>query len=283
MDPDLELRRSAPSEGEEEAPQPAGETRWAEEFGGPEPGPGTPADGRPGGWGVTDVILLVLFSIPAFAVSAVLCLGALQLVSGQAATQEALGTAPVIVAIQLVWWLLLLGFIYLIVTRKYRLRFGQAIGWKRPARPATFYAVGGVLLAFSVAAFAQLIPMPEEELPIEELFKDPSSALLLAVFGVLLAPLAEEFTFRGFLYPAFERALGAAAAVVITAALFSFVHAQQYGGHWQNLLLLLYVGIVFGAVRARTQSLIPSTILHAAYNATLFAGFFSANEQMQRL
>jgi hypothetical protein len=95
--------------------------------------------------------------------------------------------------------------------------------------------------------------------------------------------LLEEMFFRGFLYPVFERSLGAAFAVFATSALFSLVHGMQYGWRWQNLLMLLGVGAVFGMLRARTESILPSTFLHAGYNATLFAAVFVAGEHLDKL
>jgi membrane protease YdiL (CAAX protease family) len=64
-------------------------------------------------------------------------------------------------------------------------------------------------------------------------------------------------------------------AVVGTSALFSLVHGIQYSWRWQNLLLLLAVGMAFGCVRARTGSVIATTLIHAAYNATLFTALFA--------
>jgi membrane protease YdiL (CAAX protease family) len=122
--------------------------------------------------------------------------------------------------------------------------------------------------------------MPSEPLPIEELFGDRLSLILLSVFGVLIAPVVEELVFRGFFFTVIEQSHGPLAAVLATSAFFSVLHARQYGWHWQNLLLLALVGIVFGAVRARTQSVVPSTMLHAGYNATLFAGMFAAGDQL---
>ena len=106
---------------------------------------------------------------------------------------------------------------------------------------------------------------------------------MLAVFGILLAPVVEEMFFRGFLYPVFERSHGAVSAVLATSTLFSLVHGVQYGWRWQNLLMLLGVGAVFGTLRARTHSILPSAFLHAGYNATLFAAVFVAGEQLDKL
>jgi membrane protease YdiL (CAAX protease family) len=72
-------------------------------------------------------------------------------------------------------------------------------------------------------------------------------------------------------------------AVLISSSLFSLVHAQQYGWRWQNLVLLLYVGIVLGTVRARTGSIVPSTLLHAGYNAALSTALLAAGDELYKV
>jgi CAAX protease family protein len=245
------------------------------------------------GWTYVDVLLFLLFAIPAQLAAVAVCMGLFHLfewITGAESTfpgaliglmdADALTETPMVVAIQLVWWLLLLAFIYGLVALKHRLPFWPAIGWKTLDSPAPLYLLGGILLAFSVAGLSQLMPMSPERMPIEDLIRDRTSLAVLAVYGVLCAPLIEELVFRGFLYKAVERANGTLLAVLITSVVFSLPHASQYGWHWQNLVLLTYVGLIFGTVRARTQSVVPSTLLHVGYNATLFAGLFAVGDKI---
>jgi membrane protease YdiL (CAAX protease family) len=251
----------------------------------PDPAAGIEAGPRrppgPGGWTYLDVFFFVLFAIPAYVLAVAVCFAVFRLFDA-VPTGQFLTCAPLVVAVQLVWWILLLGFIYGVISIKYRLPFGPAIGWRALNRPPTVYLLWGILLAVSVGVFSHWLPPSTEKMPIEELIRDRSSLILLALFGVLLAPAIEELVFRGFLYAAIERSHGSLSAVLVTSAIFSLPHASQYGWRWQNLLLLTYVGIIFGAVRARTQSVVPSTLLHTGYNATLFAGLFAAGDQVFR-
>ena len=43
------------------------------------------------------------------------------------------------------------------------------------------------------------------------------------------------------------------------------------------------VGAVFGTLRARTGSILPSTLVHASYNATLFIAVYLAGDQLEKL
>lgn len=241
---------------------------------------------RPGGWTYLDVFLFLLFAIPAQLAAVAVCVGGFHLfewVTGAESTFPAsLTEAPLVVAVQFVWWALLLGFIYGVISIKHQLPFWPAIGWKSLNRPPAVYLLWGILLAVSVAALSHLLPMSSEKMPIEDLIRDRDSLILLSVYGVLFAPAVEELVFRGFLYTVVERSRGPLLAVLVTSVVFSLPHASQYGWRWQNLLLLTYVGIIFGTVRARTQSVVPSTLLHVGYNATLFAGLFAAGDKIFR-
>ena len=177
---------------------------------------------------------------------------------------------------------LVLAFIYALITVKHKLPFGHAIGWRpieyRPLFYGAAYSAAGAALAFSVALASHVIPMPDQPTPFQDLLGDPSAVLIVATFAVAIAPVFEETIFRGFVFSIFERAHGKLAAVVITAGSFSLIHGPQYGWHWQILVLLLYVGIVFGAVRAKTRSIVPPAIVHTAYNMTLVMGVLSAGQ-----
>ncbi len=238
-------------------------------------------------WTYWDLLYLVLFAVPAFALIAVICtvsLFGLSFVFGWGVDIEApYVRAPLAVAIQLLAWVALFAFIYTVITVKYGLAFGPAIGWTAYAGRRAYYLYSGVALAIAVASISTLLPKAEGPVPFEELLQDPVGITLLAIFGVLVAPVVEEMLFRGFIFSVVDRSLGAVAAVISTSLLFSLPHGVQYGWRWQNLLLLTAVGVVFGTVRASTGSVRPSTLLHASYNATLFAGLLFVGEQAEKL
>lgn len=67
-------------------------------------------------------------------------------------------------------------------------------------------------------------------------------------------------------------------AILVTGVLFGMMHAVQLGWAWGPVVLLALVGIALTAVRARTGSLIPSWLMHATYNATLFAAQYASTQ-----
>lgn len=102
-----------------------------------------------------------------------------------------------------------------------------------------------------------------------------STAALVAasIFVCVIAPVAEEFFFRGFFFGALRRLplrvggreLGPWVAAVITGILFGLAHTGSAAS--QYLVPLGFLGFVLCVVRWRTGSLYPCIALHSANNA----------------
>ena len=163
----------------------------------------------------------------------------------------------------------ILLFIYFTITLKYNSPFLKSIKWKprHPLRVAPFFPLG-ILLALVVAGVSAFFPSPME-LPIERLLKQPHAAFFFATLGIVVAPFVEEVVFRGFIYPVVERWVGSYGAILGTAALFTGVHLSQLWGSWPAIGLISTVGLTLSIVRAKTDSLFPSFVVHLAYNTTI--------------
>ena len=164
---------------------------------------------------------------------------------------------------------LILLFIYFTVTLKYNAPFLESLKWspKRQLRIAIYIPVG-IVLALAVLGTSTLFP-DQQDSPIEKLLKVPLTAFLFATLGVFVAPFVEEIVFRGFLYPVVERRFGKTGALVATALLFSGIHVSQLWGSWAAIVLITVVGFTLSSVRAHTDALLPSFIIHLAYNSTI--------------
>jgi hypothetical protein len=157
----------------------------------------------------------------------------------------------------------------------------------------------GLVLSFTVQAISSLATMPKD-IPMDEFFRTPSDIWLVTAFGILLAPLFEEVVFRGFLLPAFAIAYdwlslprtpaayeqwhsnnkltrpALVFSAVLTSICFAAIHGFQTGFAWPVLILLFCVSLVLCYVRLRLRSVVASTLIHASYNATIFAIAFIA-------
>ncbi|MGH9355951.1 MAG: lysostaphin resistance A-like protein [Terriglobia bacterium] len=186
-----------------------------------------------------------------------------------------------LLAAQLLFYVILLGYIYFLVVVHYRLRFWEGLKWKSLGRRGV---ANYILLGIVVTIVIQLVPvlLPDtHNFPLERLFSSPASAYAIAAFAVLVAPFMEEIIFRGVLFSVFESRIGLWSAVVLTALLFAGLHVPEYWGAWEHVFLIFLVGLVFSLARGITGSLAPSFVLHATYNACLMAGLFVASSHFR--
>jgi len=97
-----------------------------------------------------------------------------------------------------------------------------------------------------------------------------SEPIILGLISVvIIAPIAEEFLFRGFLYSQLKRTtLGGWGAVTLSSFLWTIIHFQY---ELLILFVLFIFGIFLGYIRMAYKSLSLPIILHAINNAFAFA------------
>ena len=154
-------------------------------------------------------------------------------------------------------------------------------------RPFPFQAlvqVGSVILiGFSVnLVYALAI----QTLGLER-FSPPSARDLLPLFGEggwglaiglvlagVIAPLAEEMFFRGFVFTGLLRPLGFTGALIVSSLVFAVVHLQV-----MTILPIFVLGCLLAWLYYRSGSLWPSILVHATYNSVaLLAAFFAVSQ-----
>lgn len=91
-------------------------------------------------------------------------------------------------------------------------------------------------------------------------------SLLIAFITVgIIAPIAEEFLFRGVVFDTLKKRFSPAWTIVIQGVLFGIFHLNLVQGSYATLL-----GIVFGYVTYKTKSLWPAIIIHIVNNSMSF-------------
>jgi membrane protease YdiL (CAAX protease family) len=172
-------------------------------------------------------------------------------------------------------------FLFAMVRSRSTSAFWPTLGW-RPfdtvapkAATVMQYVFGGFGLALFVGWVSRYFDQGTA-LPMEELFRNKASVLLLMGLGILVAPVVEETVFRGCVYPVIARRFGIPTGVIGTGILFGMAHAQQLWGGWPQIGLLICVGTVLTYVRARAGTVVASYLVHLSYNTILFAGFYFA-------
>jgi membrane protease YdiL (CAAX protease family) len=87
--------------------------------------------------------------------------------------------------------------------------------------------------------------------------------VIIIIFAVAIAPAAEEFIFRFFLYGVFRRYFGLLFGIVANAFLFAAVHA-----HLPSLAPLFVLAVCFTIAYEWSGSILVSMTMHSLFNAT---------------
>lgn len=125
---------------------------------------------------------------------------------GMSAAELSKNPGPlVIVPSMTLAYLAMLIAMYALVTRHGQRPFWQTVGWQWPGGLGWLGFLGaGAFLAVTLGELSRLLPIPKS-LPMDQFFQNAQGAYLMMIFGVAIAPLAEEMLFRGFLYPVLDR------------------------------------------------------------------------------
>jgi len=116
------------------------------------------------------------------------------------------------------------------------------------------------LSAFGLQAQPDLLP----------LFGGGISGLLLALLtGGIIAPIAEEVFFRGFVFAGLHRHVGLLAAMLLSAGLFALVHIAPTS--WPPIFVY---GALFALLYERTGSIWPGVFAHGLMNSMAFLALY---------
>jgi hypothetical protein len=232
-------------------------------------------------WGWVDLLLFVVVALAGtFLFSILLAIGfAVFGVPPSRLQKPGSAEGLFVVVSQGVLFFVLLGYLFMQTRFRFHAPFWRTLGWRplqtHRVRGAWAYLgliASGLLLAILVQVGSAIFGT-KAKLPMEQLFQDRRTALLLVLMAVLLAPVVEETIFRGYLYPLIARTFGIGTGVAATGIVFGLLHAPQLWGGWVQIGLLVFVGIVFTYVRAVTRTVVGSYLLHVSYNSFISIAF----------
>ena len=133
---------------------------------------------------------------------------------------------------------------------------------------------------YRIAICFPAIVINPEAFRILRLYESPtyfsSKWLVWLIASVLVAPLAEELVFRGFLLNLWMARWGTWPAILISSVVFGLYH-------FELTVFAACCGVIFALVYLKFDSLWPGIFLHAAYNLLaapwLLGGFFYVKEK----
>ena len=167
-----------------------------------------------------------------------------------------------------------------------RLRRGKltTVGLRRPRVADIGLAIGGYLAYFASYLFVTILVKANAPHWLDQTqeigySRSAEGTVLIPIFVslVLLAPIVEEFLFRGFLYTGLRQKLNIWWATGVTSLLFAAAHL--FGGETSALLWIagidtLILSIVLCQLRERTGRLWAPMLVHAIKNGIAFTVLF---------
>jgi uncharacterized protein len=151
-------------------------------------------------------------------------------------------------------------------------------GLRRPTRG--WRSASGMILLLLVAfivlsAIWSAIAHPSEEKLLETLGTNEGTSLLLAsaVLTCVVAPICEEFLFRGYMFTALRNWRGTLPAALITGLVFGAVHAGSAPA--LDLVPLAALGFGLCLLYRYSGSLYPCMIAHSLNNSLAFSSLES--------
>jgi hypothetical protein len=138
--------------------------------------------------------------------------------------------------------------------------------WKYPV----FGALGTLFLSVAVS---QIGIEPQGMKQVIEVVREPHELILSLLLLSVLAPIVEELVFRGLLYGWVTGRWGSTAGLVVSSLAFALAHWEP-----AHVILVLPLGFLFGWLRRRTDSLLPSLFSHIVNNGfALLAAVYLPN------
>lgn len=156
----------------------------------------------------------------------------------------------------------------------------RSLGVRLPSVGEFLIVVGGYAAAFMAAITGSIVisvtGAPAGENQVAEFANtDPTVLLWLVPASILLIGPGEELLFRGIVQGRLRETFDAVPGVALASAIFAGIHYVALtggtGGRLVTVTILFFPALVFGGVYELTDNLVVPSLVHGAYNATLFA------------
>jgi hypothetical protein len=155
---------------------------------------------------------------------------------------------------------------WLFSIRKYRCKWGSLGFRKFDVKKGLLLAIAivgiGIAISYGYGALLQRLGYDTSADPSYPFNVNGIGITFLAIIAVLVAPIAEETFFRGFMFAGIRKRIGFAWAAIISAAIFAIAHLST-----ESLVPIFLLGLMLAWLYHKTKSIWPCIIVHAAYNS----------------
>ena len=155
---------------------------------------------------------------------------------------------------------------WLFSIRKYRCKWGSLGFVKFDVRKGLLLAIAvvgiGIAIAYGYGALLQRLGYETSSDIYYPFDINGIGITFFAIIAVLVAPIAEESFFRGFMFAGIRKRIGFPGAAIISAAIFAIAHLST-----ESLVPIFLLGLMLAWLYHKTKSVWPCIIVHAAYNS----------------
>ena len=221
-------------------------------------------------WRIRDGLLVLGGGLLFLVAALIATLGVFEL---QADTADEGARAAISTLVSTGFFLFMLWMIWMFIVRRYHSSWRtlglRAVSWQWLAAVPFIYALLTFLFVLMFRGMVTLFgptvhwPAPLTTATVSAT-QQPVLEALVIVTGVILTPVVEELVFRGVIYQALRRTMPVSSATVISAVIFAAMHL--------NIVLfipLTAMGIVLALVYERSNSLLPTILVHACNNGII--------------
>ena len=180
---------------------------------------------------------------------------------------------PEVLVASIFFQLVLMGMVIAFVLWRVKLAEWLGLRWKMwplafAIAPLTVFFMWCLMGALHLAGWngwlerSLGIDSMQEAVKLLQEAKDPLVIILMAIAAVIVAPLAEEVIFRGYLYPAAKRFCGPVGAILFSSLVFAAAH-----GNVVALLPLFALAVILCLLYEFTGSIWACISVHFLFNA----------------
>lgn len=184
---------------------------------------------------------------------------------------------PTLLVASMIFQLLFMGMVVAFVSWRVRLAEWLGLRWKQwylafaiaPLAVFFMWCFMGTLHVSGWNAWLEKslgIESMQEAVKLLQQAQDPLVITLMGVAAVIVAPLAEEIVFRGYLYPVAKRFCGPAGGILFSSLVFAAAH-----GNVVALLPLFVLAVLLCLIYEFTGSIWASISVHFLFNAATVA------------
>jgi membrane protease YdiL (CAAX protease family) len=185
--------------------------------------------------------------------------------------------------VQIIFSVIPLLIIFGAIKYYYKDSIAETLKLKITRQTLKTYLKGGLIIALLIyfsSFLISIIIIVITQKPLENPYADyPVEKLkMISVLAILISPVLEEVFFRGFMQPAFCRAIGNIKGTLLVSLLFAFLHAQ-YFEYSAAMLIVINLSLILGFARLYYNSTVPCIFGHLLNNIlaaiAVFMGYYA--------